>query len=543
MAQKFDNLREFGMTFPNVLAWPGFVIGPLYLVGYVGLDWLSYVQPFGSFAITPWNPPTGLSLALILLFGQRYVPLLFVAPLAAEALVRQFPAPIGVEFATVGVIGLGYSAAALFLLRPTLRFDVSLSAMRDLALLLAAAAVSACLVAVAFVGVLAIAGLLAWSDFGSAVLRYWVGDMIGIAVVTPFLLILLTRHRYPQPTAETVLQTLAIALALWIIFVVDPDVRLPTFYVLFLPIVWIAVRTGLEGVCSSLFATQLALIAVVHFTGMAIDLTTLQAMMVVLAMTGLAAGILVTERRRAEFQLRIQQEAQARITRLGSMGELAAAMAHELNQPLMAAGTYARIATEGLDEGAPVGSVKDAAHKALDQITRAGQVVRRLRELIRLGRSEIAPIMLDSLIGETVDLLHPELDRCNVAVRTSITPALPPVLADKMQIGQVLMNIVRNGIEAIEGAGHRRGTILIAAQISGDAEVEVRVSDTGPGFLPDQLRAPLTPFVSTKEHGLGIGLSLSRSIVETHGGRLWIADQLGGATVFFTLPIAEESHG
>ena len=543
MAQQFDNTREFGMAFPNVLSWPSLVVGSLYVVGYVGLDWLSYVQPFGSFAITPWNPPTGLSLALVLLFGQRFIPLLFVAPLLAEALIRQFPAPFLIEAATVAIVGFGYSGAALFLLRPTLKFDVSLSSMRDLVLLLATAAISTSLVTAAFIGSLAAAGLLTWHDYGAAALRYWVGDVIGIAVVTPFVLILVTRHRFPRPNVETLAQTLAIAAALGIIFLIDGDVRLRFFYLLFLPIVWIAVRTGLEGVCSGLFATQLALIAVVHFTGTPIDLTMLQAMMLVLVTTGLVAGILLTERRRAEYQLRIQQDAQARITRLGSMGELAASMAHELNQPLMAASTYARIATEGLDEGASAAAVKNAAHKALDQITRAGQVVRRLRELIRLGRSEVAPIALDAVVAETLDLLHPELDRCNIAIRTTAEPGLPPVLADKMQVGQVLMNIVRNSVEAIEGEGHRQGTILIKARENAEGSVEVCISDTGPGFSPERLCAPLTPFASSKAHGLGIGLSLSRSIIEAHGGRLWIADQLGGATVCFTLPTAEASHG
>jgi two-component system, LuxR family, sensor kinase FixL len=530
--------RGIGMEFPKVLSWRAPVVGTIYLLGYVGLDWLSYVEPFGRYAITPWNPPPGLSFVLILLFGQRFLPLLFAAPLLAEVFVRGLPAPLWVEATQTFVFGFGYSTATVFLLRPRRRLDVTLSSMRDLITLLVTAAASAALITLGFMCLLWAAGLLASHDFPRAALRHWIGDFIGIAVVTPFLLILLTRGRLLELTWEILYQALTVVLLLFLVFL---DAQF--FYLLFLPVVWIAVRSGLEGVATALFVIQLGTIATVHLTPHSIDLTSLQGTMLVLAMTGLAAGVLVTERRRAELQLRIQQDAQARITRIGSMGELAASLAHEINQPLMAAGTYARIAVEGLDHGEPITAVTDAAHKALGQIDRAAQVLRGLRDFIRLGRSEVAPIAVQPAIEEILELMQAELDRGRVNVRTQFAPTLPAVMADTMQIGQVVMNLVRNAAEAIEGAHQTHGLITIEAHPDNTGKnIQISVTDTGPGFPVGKLSSSPTLFSTTKSDGLGIGLSLSRSIVEAHGGRLWIAESSVGGDVRFTLPVAEAGH-
>jgi C4-dicarboxylate-specific signal transduction histidine kinase len=262
--------------------------------------------------------------------------------------------------------------------------------------------------------------------------------------------------------------------------------------------------------------------------------------MLVLTITGLAAGALVTERRRAEFQLRLQQDAQARLARLGSMGELAAALAHEINQPLTAAGTYARVAAHALAlGGTPPDVAREAANKAVGQVERAAEVVRRLRALIRLGRSEIAPVAVGRIVQESLELLRPEIDRRNITVREELARDLPLVMADVLQVEQVLINLVRNSIEAISGADVARGSVVIEAIRDEAGLVEVRVHDNGPGFEKEQVEAPLVPFATTKADGLGVGLALSRSIIEAHGGRLWVGKQSQGAVVHFTLPTSE----
>ena len=456
---------------------------------------------------------------------------------------RRMPLPLHIELLSCFIIGTGYGLACLSLLRPKLRFDVSLSSMRDMVLLMMAAIASAAVVSALHVLLLCLAGLVPWGAYTAAALRYWIGDMIGIAVVTPFLLILLTRGRPFSLTWETAFQAGAIVAALWFVFATTAGQELQLFYILFLPIVWIAVRTGLEGVSAGLVLTQVGLIIAIELlAAVDVDITAFQALMLVLTITGLAAGVLVTERRRAEFQLRLQQDAQARLSRLGSMGELAAALAHEINQPLTAAGTYSRVAANALACGNTPDVAREAANKAVGQVERAAEVVRRLRGLIQLGRSEIAPVMVGRIVQESLDLLRPEIDRHNITVREQMARDLPPVMADILQVEQVLINLVRNSIEAIGAARLDRGNVSIEAVAGEAGYVEVRVHDNGPGFEREQLDLSLEPFATTKVDGLGIGLALSRSIIEAHGGRLWLGRKSPGAVVHFTLPTAEAAR-
>lgn len=533
------------MAFPRVFSLPHSVVGLAYVAGYVLLDWISFIHPFAPFGITPWNPPTGLSFILVLLFGQRFIPLLFVAPLLADLFVRQLPLPWSVEIATTIIIGGGYSAGLMFLLRPVTRFNPALTSMRDLIVLIAVAAISAAFVAAIYVGVLVAANLVSASDFTRAALQYWIGDIIGVAVVSPFILILLTRGRTLRVSGETVIQIIAILAALAFVFVYAKQHHFQLFYILFLPVIWMAVRGGLELVTIGILVTQIGLIVSAQFLPKQdIDVTSFQALMLVLTMTGLAAGAVVTEQRRTEFQLRLHQDSLARLARLGSMGELAAMIAHEVNQPLMAAGTYTRLVADTLRSGSKDGVLAvETAEKAATQVQRAAEVVRRLRALIRLDQSGRAPTGIDRIVRETLELCRPELDRHGVAARVALASSLPAVMVDLLQIEQVFLNLLRNSTEAMEEAGHTGGTITIAASAVGPDEVEIEVRDTGPGFLSEFAAGEVPPLSSNKPEGFGLGLSLCRSIIESHGGRLTVGGGPGGAVVRFTLPVAKNLDG
>lgn len=316
------------MPFPRVFDAPKIIIGFTYLAAYALLDWLSFIEPYAHLSITPWNPGIGLSFVLLLMFGRRMIPFVIVAPLVADIFQRQPSLPWLPEIASSILIGASYSLAALFLLRPNMRFDPFLSSMRDLLLLMLVAAISAAGVAVGYVGLMVFAGFLPPTDFAAAALRNWIGDVIGIIVVTPFSLLALTRPRLLTVSTETALQLTAIVVALVVVFGVVEEQQFQLFYVLFLPIVWMAVRTGSEGVSAGILITQLGLIIGIQlFPTGSFNVTSFQALMLVLATTGLVAGELVTERRRTESQLRLQQEQLSRVARLGSMGELAATMA------------------------------------------------------------------------------------------------------------------------------------------------------------------------------------------------------------------------
>jgi signal transduction histidine kinase len=395
-------------------------------------------------------------------------------------------------------------------------------------------ALSAAVVAAGYVGSIVAAGLMPAADFVSAVLRYWVGDVIGITVVTPFALTFWKRRSVLRISAESLLQVAAILAALTLVF------GYGRFYVVFLPIIWMAVRTGIEGASIGVLITELGLIVGMRmFPADAPDLTTFQTLLLALAASGLVAGVLVTERNRTETQLRLHQESLARLARLGSVGELAAAIAHEINQPLMAAGTYTRLVADAIRADHPdVETVAETAMKAAAQVERAASVVRHLRALVRLDRSNRAACRVDQIVRETIDLCQPDLDRLKLSVGTAIAADLPPVMVDMLEIEQVLLNLMRNSMEAIGQT--ERGIISIEAVPAGAEFVKVRVHDSGSGF-PVDLVDPFLPFFSTKKKGLGIGLLLCRSIIEAHGGRIWIDADSPGAAVLFTLPLANSS--
>jgi signal transduction histidine kinase len=504
-----------------------------YLAGYVLLDWLSYVHPFGSFGITPWNPQTGLSFALILLFGAEFMPWLLVAPVLADGLVRGFVLPLGAEMAAAVVIGGGYALATGLLLLPRLRFDPALGSRRSLVLLATVAVGSTAIVAAIYVAMLVAFGILPTADFGRAALRFWVGDVIGITVLTPFLLVLMTRRRLIPPSWEAFGLVALVLGALWIVFGFAEAFRLQLFYLFFLPVVWTAVRFGLEGVTAGLLFTQLGLITAMHFTGQgAADVTAYQALMVVLALTGLAVGVLVSEQQRTQQQLRLNQEALSRALRVGTTGEFAAALAHEINQPLTAISNYARLVKSAADPAA----ASEASDRLIAQVERAAEVVRRLRNFIRLGRSETAPVTVPRLVQEAIAYCRTELDTQGIELQSRLARDLPAVKADALQIEQVIVNLVRNAAEALTDAGRHDGKVVIEAERDAAGFVVIRVRDNGPGFDPDLAERAIDPFATTKTDGLGLGLSLARSIVEAHGGRLSIESGASGAVVSFTLP-------
>jgi two-component system, LuxR family, sensor kinase FixL len=513
--------------------------GAVYLVAYVGLDWISTVE-HNHLANYSWNPHSGASFAAIVMFGPRMLPFMFAAPLLGDLVLRQFPLPPAFEVAEAVLIGGTYGTAALFLLHPSRHFDRTLQSISGLILLTFTTVVSAAAVALGFIGILVASDKLPTADFAATAASYWVGDMIGIIVMTPFALVVWSRRHAAWLSAETVLQLSAVMAVLVLAYVCWTIERVPAFYVLFVPIVWIAVRTGIEGVCLGILVTQLCLIIGFHaFPDEIAAMPTMQGMMLVLALTGLFAGGLVTERRRTEAVLRLHQESLARLARLGSVGELAAAVAHELNQPLMAAGTYTRLVDDAIRTGqGDAGAVAETARKAAAQVERAAAVVRRLRALVRLDRSNRVACPVNRIVRETIALCEPDLDCAGIRVQQLVAPGLPPVMVDILQIEQALLNLVRNSIDAITAAHHREGTIVIEATVKDADFVEISLGDSGPGFPPDRAASPFLPLSSTKKEGLGVGLSLCRSLIEAHGGRIWLDTKAAGAAMHFTLPIA-----
>jgi two-component system sensor kinase FixL len=247
----------------------------------------------------------------------------------------------------------------------------------------------------------------------------------------------------------------------------------------------------------------------------------------------------LTEHQKTEARLQELQTELVQISRLTAMGEMASTLAHELNQPLAAITNYLRGSRRLLESASEAdrARVRDAVDKASAQALRAGQIIRRLRDFVARGESERRVESLNKIIEEASALALVGAKERGIRVRFQFDPEIDLVLADRVQVQQVLLNLIRNAIEAMEASDRRDLTIATVAHEAGDALV--RVADTGPGIAPEIAEQLFQPFITTKPHGMGVGLSISRTIIEAHGGRIWVDQNPGGGTMFcFTLQTA-----
>ena len=244
----------------------------------------------------------------------------------------------------------------------------------------------------------------------------------------------------------------------------------------------------------------------------------------------------LTERQKTEARLQELQAELVHMSRLTAMGEMASTLAHELNQPLSAIANYLKGSRRLLENNSDEQSImlRDAIDKAADQALRAGQIIRRLREFVARGESERRVERVKKLVEEASALALVGAKDRGIRVRFQFDPRIDLVLADKVQIQQVLLNLMRNAIEAMEGCKTRE--LLISAKPAGDDMIAIGVADTGSGIPPEMASQLFQPFVTTKPQGMGVGLSISRTIVESHGGQISCEPNPGGGTIFqFTL--------
>jgi signal transduction histidine kinase len=642
-----------------------------YIAGYIALDWVSLIQPPGqsvTLGITPWNPPAGLSFALLLRYGWRFAPAVVVAVAFANVLFHGLPTAPLTALASVLIIAAGYTAAAE-LLRSRAKLPVRVDNHSDLLQLLAVALVATMLVATSVVAVYVAGGVLPWSDLTNVTLHFWVGDMIGIAVFTPFLLLILDKEQRALAVSvrgmgELALQVATIGIGLWVIFGLETVNHFEFSYVLFLPLIWIALRSGLAGAIWGILATQIGLIVAVQIKGFDATVTTqFQLLMLAVAATGLMLASIVDERRRADASRRdsearlqtvvstapdaiLTYEETGRVTsanraaekmffagaaapadvniltllpglhmddaaapqgelvarrldsssflaevavgeapvagrllrvgvirdisarkqaelwlkehetelahaaRLTATGEMAAALAHELNQPLTALIGFARACQAMLESPQDERTRAKATgliDQAVRQAMRAGEIIRSAREFVQRGDTRFTRVEISQIFKAVFDLVRSEtvLNRVSVVIR--FEKRIPPVLADAIQIEQVLLNLIRNSMEAMAhaGTGFREIALSAVPSPTDPQFVEIVVRDTGPGIAPEMADRLFKPFATTKDAGMGLGLSISRSIIEAHGGQIWAvaAAPESGAEMRFTLPVFSDAAG
>jgi signal transduction histidine kinase len=506
--------------------------GLAYIAAYVGLDYVSFLEPYRGFAITPWNPASGLALAVMLLGGKRYAPFVLLAPAVAGSLVRMDAAPIPVHVFEGLLIGGSY--AAIGLLARGL-FDPRLSSLADTLTFFLIAVAGAALASLAFVGALSLSGFLARGDVVEGFLRFLIGDLIGLLVVTPLALLAATHRPWPAISREAVLPALAIVLALVLIFAVPHAREYQLFHLLFLPLLWCALRWGVAGAAVALAAVQVGLIVALRLRyGEVVNLVSFQMLMVSLSMTGLVLGTLIGQQYAAEERLRQQQLALNQAFRLRSMGEIASAIAHEINQPVTSIRAFAGIAKDAIAQGNHARAA-EAVTKLRSECDRVSATIRSTRDL--LSRNELRPELLGvkQVIDDLRQMLLDRLTPSAIVLKVAIAPDVERLHADPVQLKQALYNIVDNSADAISSQG-KGGTISLRVHCPDARSVAFEVSDTGPGFAPGLLQLGPSPFVTTKPEGTGLGLSIARSVAEAHGGGLRVEEKRPGTAVTLRFP-------
>ncbi|HEV7966736.1 MAG TPA: PAS domain S-box protein [Candidatus Acidoferrales bacterium] len=248
----------------------------------------------------------------------------------------------------------------------------------------------------------------------------------------------------------------------------------------------------------------------------------------------------VTQSKQAEEEReRLSQQLAhlAHLNRVGTMGELTASLAHEINQPIGAAVTNAQACLRFLERKQPdVAEAREAALEMARDASRAADIIERVRSLYRKGSSRLEMVEANEVIREMIDMLRDETNRRSVTMRTDLAEGLPTVMADPVQLQQVLMNLTLNGVEAMQDTG---GELHIKSQSAEDGHVLISITDTGVGLPTEKTDQIFNAYFTTKPHGTGLGLAITRSIVESHGGRIWATPNSGpGATFQFTLRAA-----
>jgi two-component system, LuxR family, sensor kinase FixL len=514
----------------------------VYVASYAALDWISLVQVLPGVGFTLWNPPPAASLALLVLKGLRFAPALFVAGVISDGLVGGFLLGIQPTLASDLIIAIGYTGIAAAL-RHFADAGQGFPRVADVVWLLLIVGAGTFAVACLAVAVLMMMHALPPDLVVASIRHFFIGDLTGIVGLLPVLLTIpqaWDRWKEVSPVTRIFdlgVFALGLGFALSVVFGVARSQELQFFYLLLPPVVWIGVRHGLPWCAMAILVDQLAFISIITLLDYpTADFLAFQILSLAVTATGLILGAVVTERQRAERSLRQRQAELSRVARLTTAGALGAAVVHEISQPLATVATYAYACRQLLgSEPADLELLGRTMVNVEAEIRRAGEIVERLRDFLAKSEPRWCSIDLAETTHKVVSVLADEARTHRVTVRIDARP-LPRIAADHIQIEQVLVNVIRNAIEAVADCINRERWVRIRlGQV--DAEVQIEIEDNGPGVSPDIAQHLFEPFETSKVRGMGLGLSLSREIVKAHGGSLrWDATVAVGARFVLRLP-------
>lgn len=483
---------------------------------YIALDWASYLYPLGPFYLTPWNPQPALAVVLVMLGGLSNLPAVAAAILLADVIVRDAPGGYAISLASALVLAGGYAGIGELLRRFVT--DAGLRRLRDLARFCAIVAIGTAAVALAYVGMLHVWEQSTGMSLLRGWLRFWIGDFVGILVTVPLLLLAADSERR-KTLADIVrspqawLQCTLLAAMVWLIFAVYREDAARLFYLLFIPLIWIALRWGMPGAVVAATIAQGGVLAGMEGGATVLPILELQALVAAFTLVGLFLGVMSDERQQSEGSLR-------QSLRLAAAGEMAGAIAHEVNQPLTALAVYGESARMLLERDLDRRDMQAILGKMIAEVQRTAEVMRRLRDLFdsgttRLERVEVAELLeIARRIGQSI------IGGAPIALEVEPAPPLPALFIDRVQVQLVLRNLLANSVDSLAAAPRGTRRIRIAARAAGNDMVRICVSDNGPGIAAPARSRLFQPFVSGKSVGMGLGLAVSRAIAEAHGGSL-----------------------
>ena len=504
-----------------------------FIAAYIALDWASYLHPLHGLNITIWNPAPALGLVLWMRYGRLAAIPWFVALMIGDYVIRGIPASLPMTVVlSIGLTG-GYGLIGEFL-RKHLRDGEVFGDRIRLMTWLSIVVIGTLANSLVYISMLSLTGLLPAGDRIEGLIRFWVGDSVGIVVCMPMLWMLLTqrgqvRLRSVLSSWETGGYTVLAVVMLLMTFRTGTSAEFQYFYFLFLPVIWAAARQGLSGAATSAFILQAGIIFAVEWLGLvAVTVMEFQMLGAVLALVGFFIGVVVDEQR-----LAVEKFKQS--LHLAAAGEMAAALAHELNQPMTALAAYGNACEHLLARGETGDVLRDAIRRMVAESGRAADVVRRVRDFFRTGTTRLESVEVGVLISSAAGRFSERGIADGVDLNITAIPTL--VLVDRLQIELVLRNLLANAFDAVATRPQGGRRIDVTVERDKADSIIVVVKDSGPGFSINAIGNLFEPFFSTKTSGLGLGLVISRALVEAHGGELW-AEPGDGGIFRFTLPIA-----
>jgi two-component system sensor kinase FixL len=521
-----------------------------FFLAYLALFRISYIFQISDLRSTPWNPEAGIAVVSGIVLGWSSLPVIFLASIASKLtnpsiLTFGWEVVAGVANALV----FAGSAAALRKFFPTLETTTTGS----IVLFIIYAAIVTLASAISRLVIAALALNISPVYLINYATTLSVGNVVGVLTIVPLFFVASPVSGWLRYFAGFTLfhwiSTLAILLTSVIVFGLENTDKFKFFYLVFLPVLVFAIRDGLMGAAYSILLSDTAMIAILLWrVSEPSTATELQVLMISLSTTGLVLGATISERRRISLELeesharlRDSQAALLQASRLSLASEMAAALAHEINQPLSSIRSFIRAARRKLDKGrvkhAELKSDIDAAVKEVDV---AAGLIRETRKFLERGDGTKEKLNLRQLLLTCSDLIGPELSASRIIWDLRLPEKLPPVTGNAMQIQQVVLNLVRNAKESIlEGRGKARSIRLDVSLDSRPGFVEIAVTDSGEGIRPEVKAMLFKPLKSSKDNGLGLGLSLSNTIVTAHGGSIWYDEAVSsGARFAFTLPLS-----